>query len=485
MSDDIYDVIVIGAGFVGSMIIRELSKYNIKIGVIEKEPYPGFGVTKGSLSWIHLNHFCPPGSLRARLCMNAPERFKRLAEELNANYRETGELMLAFNNDQMYEIKTRMEWGKKNGEKVFKLINPQEVRKLEPNINKDVVAAVYSFGHGVIHPTEWTFALVENAKHNGADVLLNTEVKKIEKDEKEDFLIYTNHKIIKSHYIVNAAGIFADEIATMVGDKNIKLRLYKATMAIFDKSVSNIINNIIYVGGLKRDHSQLVAPTLHGNLIIGLGYFKDTESKSDEKVTKESLDEIIKMGFEIVPNLPVNDIITFFSGIESTNNLADNGDFYINYSNRSKKIIHALISSPGITGSIGIAELIVNMLSNSGLDLKEKKDFVKKVKMEKRFFDLGIEEKEKLIEKNNEFGHIVCRCEMVTEGDIKDAISCGIDTVDGIKHYTRAGMGRCQGGFCEPWIIRYLSEELGLSPTQITKKGTGSELIKGFTKEED
>ncbi|RLA91182.1 MAG: FAD/NAD(P)-binding oxidoreductase [Deltaproteobacteria bacterium] len=479
-----YDVVVIGAGITGSMIIRELTKYLLNVAIIDREASPGFGVTKGGLSFIHLAHFCPPNTLKARLCLNAPQKFKRLAEELDVTFKETGELLIALKDEMIPEIRMRKGWGEKNGVKGLEIIDSKKVKELEPNISDKVMAALYSWGHGLIYPPEFCFALVENAKQNGADSFFNTEVINIKKEDDGNFAIFTNKGVIKTRYIINSAGIFADEIADMVGDKGFKIVLTKATMAIFDKRVSSFVNHIVYAG-LSSKHTQMIGPTAHGNLIMGLGYFVTPESKWDTKVTKDKLNEIIKLGLEMFPSLPVGDIITTFAGIRSENLMVPDGDFYIEYSNESKRVIHTIIGSPGVTASPSVASMVIDMLSDAGLNLEENKRFERYRKPFPKFSHLSLEERNNIINENRKYGHVICRCELVTEAEIKEAIARGADTIDGIKHITRAGMGRCQGGFCSPWVYKMLAEELKVSPKGITKKGKGSFEVIGYTKGED
>ncbi|MBN2323461.1 MAG: FAD-dependent oxidoreductase [Spirochaetes bacterium] len=471
LSKAVFDVVVIGAGIVGSMLLRELSRFECEIAVVEQFPQPGFGVTKSSLSYIHRNHFNPPGTLAAKLCAGARKAFRKLSDELRVDYKETGEFLLALEPSHIPQMMKRKQWGEQNGETGFRIMKGSEVLRREPEVNPAVLSAVYSSGHGMIYPPEWAFALVENACSNGAHAFFGTKVIGIAGNDDGLFTIHTGNGTIRSRFIVNAAGNKAAKIASMTGDDGIELTLSRGTFAIFDKIHSSLVRNILYVGGGDPAVSQVVGPTVSGNLILGLGSFKTPDSTEDTKVTRESLDEIIAMGRDIVPDLPVTDIITFFAGIKSVNNLEEGGDFHIGYSDLSRRVIHLLIGSPGVTASPGIARHVIDLLSDGGLSLVEKK-----------LFDSSREKKEDDWDKGQKWpcGRIVCRCENVTEATIQNAIERGARTIDGVKHLTRAGMGRCQGGFCEGRIIRYLSEALGIEPTEITKKGEGSEQIKGM-----
>lgn len=221
----------------------------------------------------------------------------------------------------------------------------------------------------------------------------------------------------------------------------------------------------------------MVAPTAHGNLIAGLGYFTEPADKTDTKVERGKLEEVIRMGRELIPALSEKNIITSFAGIKSENNKVDKGDFYIAHSNASSGIIHACISSPGLTCAPAVAEMIIHMLSDAGFDLKEKKDFQNQRVSWQKFAALSFNEKQNLVIKNPKYGHVVCRCEKITAAEIQRSIQRGANTIDGVKHLTRAGMGRCQGSFCGPTVLNMLSRETGLSPQAISKKGPGSGML--------
>jgi glycerol-3-phosphate dehydrogenase len=363
------------------------------------------------------------------------------------------------------------------------VIGPEKLRELEPHVSSRAVGALYGKGVGGIYAPEWTFALTENAVQNGVSLHLNTPVTAIRKNRDFDFLVTTPQRSYRTRFIVNASGLFVDEIARMVGDEDIQLVLTKGTMAILDKSVSHLCHNMIY-GTFGKDHSQLITPTAHGNLLIGLGAFTKPEDKSDTRVLRDSLKEVVQMGRDLVPALSEKEVITSFAGIRSDNTKASApGDFTIDHSGHSPGVIHAVIGSPGLTAAPAIAELIVRMLNEAGLRLEEKKDFQEKRTGWGRFETSSQEERQALIASNSKYGHIVCRCEKVTEAEILEAIARGADTTDAVKHLTRAGMGRCQGGFCGIGVLNHLARHRRLCPEQITKKGEGSyqviELRKG------
>ncbi len=480
-----YDVIIIGSGMIGAMVLRELSRFSLKIGVIDKETQAGLGASRASLSYIHRNHINPPGSLRARLCNNSQQSYRKLSQELSLSYNELDEINIAFDKEQEYLVKKRMEWALKNGETSFRLITNKEVAKLEPHLNQNFTYATFSEDHGLIYPPEWAFALIENAKDNGADVFFNTEVINLQYSDNKIWDIYTDRGKFQARYLINAAGLYADYIAHMAGDKEVQQFMTRGTFAIFDSAIASIMKHIIYVGGVTPEWSQSISPTVHGNLILGMGHFKTPDSPTDTKVTQEELDIILRMGKEMIPTLPLDDLITSFAGIKTTNNLASNGDFYVGPSTVSSTMFHALICSPGITAAPGIANEMLNLLSDAGLDLKEKPVFKNTREALFHFSEATDEQINAKIKENPQYGHLICRCEKVSEGEIREVIRRGASTIEGVKHLSRAGMGRCQGGFCSPLILKILCEELGISPAEVTRRGKGSPEIAASDNEEE
>ena len=476
-----YDVIVIGAGIVGTMIARELSKLKGRVALIEKEPFPCFGVSKAGLSQIHLPDFCPPGSLKGKLCADAPSRFKALSRELDVTYREVGELWLALEPAHIANLEAARMRGEAHGAKGFEMIGPDKIRELEPHVTPVAVAALYAKGLGVVYVPEWGFALVENAIQNGLRVHLNTEVHRIASDEDGTYRLSTSRGMIKARYVINAAGLHADEIAGMVGDMDVRLDLRKGTMVIFDKSVSYLTQNMLY-GTFSESHSQDIAPTAHGNLILGVHYVKP-KHKADAEASRENIRETVRLGQELIPALSEKDVITGFSGILQSNSRAAGGDFFIGPSTQAPGVIHVFAGAPGLTAAPGIADLVIKMLTELGMQAEEKKDFQKHRMGWPRFEAASLYEKQDMVSSNSKYGNVVCRCEKVTEAEILEAIRRGADTMDGVKHLTRAGMGRCQGGFCGIRVLNHLAGQLGISPTQVTKKGEGSHQIVGFTKQ--
>jgi glycerol-3-phosphate dehydrogenase len=281
-------------------------------------------------------------------------------------------------------------------------------------------------------------------------------------------------------YVINAAGLYADEIARMAGDGHLRLSMRKGTMLIFDKSVSYAVRHMIF-GSFSESHSQDIAPTAHGNLILGVHYVR-TDKKSDTRVSREGIRETLKLGRQLIPALSEKDVITSFAGILATSNMTRDGDFFIAPSEHAPGVIHVLAGAPGLSAAPAIADYVIQLLQDCGWRTDEKADFNPRRRGWPRFETAAMAEKQQMIDTDPKYGHVLCRCEQVTEAEILQSIRRGAHTMDAVKHLTRAGMGRCQGGFCTPFVLKQLANELGIPPTRVTKNGPGSHQIIKMTK---
>jgi glycerol-3-phosphate dehydrogenase len=475
-----YDVIVIGAGIIGAMIARQLSKIQGRFAVLEKAAFPGCGVSKASLSQIHLPDFCPPGSLKGKLCRDAPARFKSLANELDVHYREVDELWLALNPTQVSDLEAAKARVESHGATGFEIIGPQRIRELEPHVTPKAVAGLYARGLGVIYTPQWNFALIENAVQNGVQLHLHTEVVDIGRTRNGIYRLTTNQGTLTASYVINAAGLYTDEIAGMAGDDHIHLSLRKGTMLIFDKAVSHLVRHMIF-GTFGESHSQDIAPTAHGNLILGVHYVP-TNNKTDTGVSREAIQETFELGRQLVPALSPKDIITSFAGILAKPDMTRDGDFYIAASQHCPRVIHVVVGAPGLSAAPAIAEYVIELLTDAGMPAEEKTGFNPKRGGWPAFENASNPKKQQMIEANSKYGHIIFRCEHVIEAETVASIRRGAHTMDAVKHLTRAGMGRCQGGFCGPFVLKCLADELGIAPTQVTKSGPGSRQVLKMTK---
>ncbi len=480
---DSYDVVVIGAGIVGSMIARELSRYGLRLALIEKEGFPGFGATKANPCMLHSPLMFPSGPLRVGLCVNAAARYRSLAAELAVDFKVVDELFVALDGAQLEKLTRAKTWAEDNGLAAgHRLIGAEELRRIEPNVSERAIGALYGKGlSGALYAPEWAFALADSAAENGTRLLFDSRVTGLSREGEKLIRVDTTTGSLSARYVVNAAGLYADDIAHMAGDRDIELVLTKAVMAITDKAASSRVNSMVY-GTYDREHSQMVTPTVHGNLLLGLGRFTSPHSKTDTAVAPGKLGELLSMCRELVPAISPSDIITSFAGIRSENTTAHGGDFYIAPSEHMQGVIHAVVGSPGVTAAPAIAEYVVGLLAAAGLRLVPDDNFCPRRKGWPRFESASAKKRQSEMARNAAFGHIICRCEHVSEAEIAEAVGRGARSLDALKHVTRAGMGRCQGAFCGTTLITYLSEHLGIAPTEVTKRGGPSQLITGLTR---
>lgn len=473
-----FDVIIIGAGIVGVGIARELSRYDLKCLVIEKSNDVASGSTKANSGIVHAGYDAKEGTLKAKFNVLGSQMYKEICKELDVPYKRNGSLVLAFDDEDMEQIEALYERGLKNGVKELSIIDKNTVLFLEPNLQENVVGALYAKTAAIVSPFELAIALAENANENGVEFMFNTKVNRIYK-EKDCFIIETNNGTFKSMYLVNAAGLFSDEINDMLGGEKFRIIPRRGEYCLFDKSAGNLVTRTIFQPPSNRGKGILVAPTVHGNLFVGPNA-REIDIRDDVSTSREGIEESIKGGNRSVKNLNLRDIITSFAGVRAT---PSTGDFVINIPKKNA-VNAAGIESPGLTAAVAIAPYIVNLLENQGLRLNKKATFISKRKNTKLFINMTDDEKRNALAESSLYGRIICRCEHITEGDIVNAIKrpLGARTVDGVKRRVRAGMGRCQGGFCMPRVVEILSRELNIPMTEILKSEEGSYILTGRTK---
>lgn len=473
-----YDVAIIGAGIVGTSIARELSKYDVSCVVIDKSNDIANGSTKANSGIVHAGYDAKEGTLKAKFNVLGSEMYEGICKELDVPYKRNGSLVLAFSDEDMKHIEMLYNRGLKNGVRELEIIDKNKLLSLEPNLQDDVVGALYAKTGAIVSPFELAIALAENANQNGVEFMLATAVTNVYK-ENDVFIIETNNGVVKSNYLVNAAGLFADDINSMLGGQEFKIIPRRGEYCLFDKAVGNMVTRTIFQTPTNKGKGILVSPTVHGNLFVGPNAI-EIDKKDDISTTKEGLEEVIKGGNKSVKGLNPRDVITSFTGVRAT---PSTGDFVINVP--TKNAVNAAgIESPGLTASVAIASYVVNLLQEQGLRLNRKNSFISTRKNTKLFINMTEDEKKEVLKQNPMYGRIICRCEHITEGDIVSAIQrpLGAKTVDGVKKRVRAGMGRCQGGFCMPRVVEILARELNVSPIEITKSDKDSYILTGETK---
>ena len=475
-----YDVAVIGAGVVGSLITRELSKYNIKIALLERCNDCAMGATKANSAIVHAGFDAVPGTLKAKLNVRGVELMKKACRELNVPLKNNEALVVAFSEDELPHLEELLERGVKNGVPGLRIIGKEELNELEPNIGETAIGALVAPTSSIVCPYELTIAGVESAVTNGAEFLRNCEVKAISKDG-EDFVLSTSLGDITARYVINAAGVHSGEIASLIGDNSIEIVVRHGDYYLLDKSQGTLVSRTIFQCPSKMGKGVLVSPTVDGNLIVGPSA-EDIDNSDDVSTTPVGLDKIYVNAIKSVPQVSLRNAITSFSGNRAH---PTSDDFIIGSSSVDKNFINAAgIESPGLSSAPAIAEMIDGIINELSGGFEKKADFNPVRPEPVRFRHMSTEERAKLIEKNKAYGRIVCRCETITEGEILDAIHApaGARDVDGVKRRTRAGMGRCQGGFCGSKVVEILARELGVEMNEITKFGGESKIMYHKTK---
>lgn len=479
-----YDVVVIGAGVVGAMITRELSKYNLNLMLVEKCSDVAMGSTKANSAIVHAGFDAEVGSLKAKLNVQGASLMAYYCNKLSVPYKNVGSLVIAYDWDDMQTLETLFERGFNNGVPNMEIISQERLRVMEPYISEEAIGALWAPTAGIVSPYELTIAAVENAIMNGARVKRNSGVFDIEVKDGM-FYLSTASGVIKAKYVINCAGVFADKIANMIGDTSFRINPRKGEYYLLDKTEKKMVNHVLFQCPSPMGKGILVTPTAHGNVLMGpTALDLDFDSKLDVDTTIEGLDTVKSSVRRVIPQMTTRNAITSFSGLRA--HRADGEcDFIISPSQVNNHFINvAGIESPGLTAAPAIARYVGKIFSELAPDYEKKKEFIATRPAPVRVNELSLEERAKLIKKDSRYGRIICRCEGITEGEIIDAIKapCGARDVDAVKRRTRSGMGRCQGGFCGSKVVEILARELDIPMNKVTKHGNGSKILYGKTK---
>ena len=468
------DIIVIGAGVVGCSIARELSKYNLDVLVVEKNSDVSEGISKGNSGIVHAGYNEKIGTLKAKLNIEGNKIFDDLSRDLQFPFKRNGAFILAFSDEEMKTLESLKENGEKLGVEGLEILTREEALNIEPNLNKEIVGVLNVKTSGIVSPYEMTIALAENAAENGVEFKLNSKVTSIEKISEGYKVTLNNKELVSGKLIINASGLEGAFLNNLVSMSKREINPVKGEYCLFDKVAGAMINKTLFQVPNKLSKGVLVTPTAEGNLLVGPNA---VEGKTLE-TSREGIDEILDKSKKSLEELPVARILNTFSGIRPK---TKGGDFIIEEVEDAKNFINVIgIDSPGLTAAPAIGVYVVNMIKER-LDLVEKKNFKKTREKIVRFAELSLEEKNKLIKEKPAYGHMVCKCEFVTAGEIVEAIHRPIKalTVDAIKRRTRASMGGCQGIGCTLPISKILSRELGIDISDINKNSEGSPVI-GF-----
>ncbi|MDD6056849.1 MAG: NAD(P)/FAD-dependent oxidoreductase [Clostridiales bacterium] len=481
-----YDIAIIGAGVIGSAIARELSRYRAKVCVLERDEDVCSGTSKANSAIIHAGFDAVPGSLKAKLNVLGNAMMEQLAKDLDFPFRRNGSLVVCTGTQNPDELRHLLEKGKANGVPSLRILDKDEARQLEENLSEDIICALYAPTSGIVCPFHMTIALAENAYENGVSFFRNTNVTKITRTG-SGYSIEALHTMTNTvqHFdarvIVNAAGLYADALNNMVSERKLHITARKGEYCLLDKDAGNHVSHTIFQLPSSMGKGVLVTPTIHGNLLVG-PTATDIEDKEGTNTTQEGLAFLRTSAARSVKNLPIRQVITSFAGLRAHE---AGGDFIIGEAPDSRGFINvAGIDSPGLSSAPAIGQMVGDMVREL-LSLPKKQDFIPTRTGFLRPDTLSCEARNQLIRNAPSYGNIICRCEMISEGEIIDAIQrpLGARSLDGIKRRTRAGMGRCQAGFCSPRVMEILEREVPMRIYEITKSGPGSAIVTGRTNE--
>ena len=475
-----YDVIIIGAGVTGCAVARYLSRYQGSALVLERAEDVCCGTSKANSAIIHAGFDAAHGSLMAKMNVQGSRMLPELAKELDFPFRRNGSLVVCMSEEDMPRLRALYENGVKNGVEGLEIVDARRLHELEPNVSKNAVAALWAPTGGIVCPFNMTIALAENANANGVDFRFNTKVTGFTRGE-EGWTVHTEQGDFRTRYVVNAAGVYADVLHNMVSARKLHITPRRGDYCLLDRQVGGFVSHTVFQLPGKLGKGVLVSPTVHGNIIVGPTAI-DIEDRDGTNTTAAGLEELIAKAGISVYNLPIRQTITSFAGLRAHE---DHHEFVIGEAEDAPGFVDcAGIESPGLTSAPAIGLTVAELLREK-LGLREKEDFIATRKGLLDPKSLTWDAYQALIRENPAYGQIICRCEQVTEGEIIDAIrrSLGAKSLDGVKRRTRAGMGRCQAGFCSPRVMEILARELGVSQAEITKCGGASRLIVGVNKD--
>ena len=469
-----YDVVVVGGGVTGCAIARELARYELSACLIERTEDVCSGTSKANSAIVHAGYDAVPGSLKAKFNVQGNAMMGLLSEELDFEFQRNGSMVLCFAEEDRPGLDALYEKGVANGVPDLRIISGDEARTMEPNLSDQVVAALYAPTGGIVCPFGLTIALAENACDNGVEFKLNTEVLAVSSID-GGYLLKTNQGDVTARFVVNAAGVYADVFHNMVSKKKIQLIPRKGDYCLLDHEAGEHVSHTIFQLPGKYGKGVLVAPTVHGNLLLGPTAV-DVEDKENTATTAQELADVIAKTANSVKNIPYNKVITSFSGLRAHET---GDDFIIGEAEDAQGFFDAAgIESPGLSSAPAIGVYLAEQIAKKA-GAGKKAEFDATRKGIPQVSKLSFEERAKLIKERPDYGTIVCRCENVSEGEIVDAIrrTLGATSLDGVKRRVRQGMGRCQAGFCTPRTMEILARELGRPMESICKNGPGSEIL--------
>ena len=476
------DVAVIGAGVVGALIARELSRYQLDVCMLEKADDVAMGTSKANSAIVHAGFDCQPGSVMAKMNVRGNAMMDQLTRELSVPFKRNGSMVLAFGEEDAGTLQILLDRGIQNGVPGVEIVSGDRARELEPNISGNVTAALVAPSGGIVCPYELTIAAAGNAMDNGVRLYTGFEVVSADFADGDWTLVSAAGDQVEARYVINAAGLFSDRVAALLGDTEYHLFPRRGEYLLLDRDQGQMVSHTIFQCPSAMGKGILVTPTVDGNLLLG-PTSENREDREDTATTAEGLATVARLAAKSVPSVNLRAVITSFTGLRSC---SPGHDFVIESSKNRPQLVEITgIESPGLSSAPAIAEYAVGLLKEMGLPLHEKADFNPIRRPIPRFREMDIQQRRALIQEDARFGQIICRCETVTEGEIVRALHQNppAHDLDGVKRRTRTGMGRCNGGFCTPQAVEIIARELGIPVEQVTKCGGDSRLLVGKTKE--
>ena len=471
-----YDVLIVGAGVIGGMLARELSKYRLSVCILEKENDVALGASRANSGIVHGGYDPVPGTLKAKLNAQGVELLFEAARQLHVPCQRNGSMVCAFSPAEEPLIHELYAQGQENGIPGLKVLTGAQARQIEPNLSQEVTLVLHVTNAGIICPYDLTIAAIGNAMDNGAQLKRNFCVTAIDREDGVFTLTAKSGETVQGKYLVNCAGGYSDRIAKMAGDGFFTVIPRAGEYMLLDKAEGSRVSHTLFQCPTVEGKGILVSPTVDGNLLVGPTAQRVPTPDSND-TTPEGLATVTRLAAKSVPSVNFRQVITSFTGVRAS---TESGEFILKASENVPGLVHAgAIDSPGLTCCVSIARYLVDILEQQGLELNEKNDWNGERKDFHAFRHMTDEEKHAYIQQNPAFGKIVCRCETVTEGEILDAIRNNpvATDIDSIKRRTRSGMGRCQGGFCGPYVMELISREMNIPLEQVTKFGGNSYML--------
>lgn len=475
-----YDIIIIGAGVTGCAVARFLSRYKAKVCVVERCEDVCCGTSKANSAIVHAGFDAEHGTLMAKMNLQGNLMMPQLAKDLDFSFIQNGSLVVCMSEEDLPRLQKLYENGVANGVQQLEIVDSRRLHELEPNVAAEAVAALWAPTGGIVCPFGYTIALAENAYANGVEFRFDTEVKGLSRNE-NGWAVQTDKGVLDTRYVVNAAGLYSDVFHNMVSAKKIHITPRRGDYCLLDRTTGDFVKHTIFQLPGKLGKGVLVSPTVHGNTIVGPTAV-DIEDREGVNTTAAGLNDLISKAGTTVQGLPIRQVITSFAGLRAHE---DHHEFVLGEVEDAPQFIDcAGIESPGLTSAPAIGVAISDLLRDL-MGLEPNPDFIPTRKGILDPKTLSPEEYTELIKREPAYGQVICRCETVTEGEILDAIRrpLGAKSLDGVKRRTRAGMGRCQAGFCSPRVMEILARELGVDQSEITKSGGNSKLITGQIKD--